>query len=110
MNWPLLISLLATSLLTIFGWMVAQRTGRARDAENRRAKLRVRFLIEAYRHLEGASCRPLTDRSRDNVESAIADIRLSWFPSAGRVGIRLWSILRRRRACFGARPAPRPPR
>jgi uroporphyrinogen-III decarboxylase len=80
MNWTLLVPLLVTSMLTILGWYVVQRAGRIRDAENRRIERRVGFLLEAYRRLETASNRALTDQTRGGVESAIADVQLLGTP------------------------------
>jgi len=74
-GWNLLIPLLITSIVTITGWFFAHRLASARDRANKLRDLRVEYLIEAWRRLEGASNRQDSLRAGD-IESAIADIQL----------------------------------
>lgn len=53
---------------------------RRRDRANHRRDLRVEYLLTAYRNLEHASSRDLTDDSARRVEEAIADVQLLGTP------------------------------
>jgi hypothetical protein len=78
MNWSLLLPLLVTTAVAIFGWIIAHRFATARDQRSKRREVRLSFLLDAYRRLEaGASRGPLHDsKLADGFESAIADIQL----------------------------------
>ena len=74
MDWTLFTQLIAF-FVAAFGWWAAHYFSRRRDLANERRKLRVSYLLEAYRKLESAS------HSKDlkqwpNIISAIADIQL----------------------------------
>jgi hypothetical protein len=51
-----------------------------RDLTGERRKLRVTYLLEAYRRLEGASNRDDPNGRRPDLESAVADIQLLGSP------------------------------
>ncbi len=53
---------------------------RRRDRVNHRRDLRVEYLLSAYRTLEHASSRALTDDSARHIEEAIADVQLLGTP------------------------------
>jgi hypothetical protein len=80
MNIQLLAPLLITTLVAISGWYVAHRLSIKRDQENKRRELRVQYLIEAYRRLEYASNRPLSEQVAPDFEKAVADIQLFGTP------------------------------
>ncbi len=78
LNWQLLIPLMITSCIAILGWLVAHLFNTHRDRQNKRREIRVKYLIEAYRRLEGGACRGAIHNTEygKGLESAIADIQL----------------------------------
>jgi len=77
MDWKLFTTLLVVSL----GWWVAHYLSARREVTNERRKLRVSYLLEAYRKLEQA-VHPLDPKAKqEQLESAIADIQLLGSPS-----------------------------
>lgn|ERR1035438_6204309 len=69
--------MLTTTLLVFVGWWMGYWTSVRRDRVSQKRDLRIQYLVEAYRHLEGAANR--IDMSKENVnaiESATADIQL----------------------------------
>lgn len=74
-NLQLLIPLLITALVTIFGWYIVHLLSTRRDIKNKQRELRVTYLIEAWRKLEYASNRKGVD-AKEYVERPIADIQL----------------------------------
>jgi len=80
MNIQLLAPLLITTFVAISGWWVVHRLSAKRDQENKRRELRVQYLIEAYRRLEYASNRPLSEQVAPDFEKAVADIQLFGTP------------------------------
>ncbi|WP_268846595.1 hypothetical protein [Flavobacterium aestivum] len=74
-NLKLLIPLLITALVTIFGWYIVHLFSAKRDRKNKQRELRVNYLIEAWRKLEYASNRKGVD-AKEYVEKPIADIQL----------------------------------
>lgn len=74
MDWKLFIQLIATFLIAALGWCVAHYFTTRRDLANERRKLRIAYLLEAYRKLENASNREPINWPL--FESAIADIQL----------------------------------
>lgn len=83
MDWKLFAQLLATVVVAGFGWWAVHHLTARRDLANERRKLRVAYLLEAYRRLESASNREDMVQHWPNFESAIADIQL--FGSAPQV-------------------------
>lgn len=78
MNWPLLLPLVITAIITILGWFAAHRLTSDRDRANKHRDIRLQYLIEAYRRLENAAGRHLPSEPdySQQLESAIADIQL----------------------------------
>jgi hypothetical protein len=65
------------AIIAILGWFVAHQFNTNRDNKNKRRDIRIRYLLDAYRRLEGASNRPEADKeTQDRFESALADIQL----------------------------------
>ena len=86
MNWGLLFPLLVTTVIAVAGWWVVHRMTAKRDRENKRRDLRIQYLIDAYRKLEGVSNREENSPEwAKKLESAIADIQL--FGSARQVAM-----------------------
>lgn len=65
-----------TAAVVIVGWYVAHYLTGKRDQTNKRRDLRVQYLIEAYRRLESAGNRPLTQEVAPEFEKAVADVQL----------------------------------
>lgn len=80
MNFNLLVPLLVTTLAAILGWIVAHYLTARRDLANKRRELRVKYLIDAYRQLEGAAHRDESSNRWADIESAVADIQLFGTP------------------------------
>lgn len=78
MDWKLFAQLFATGAVATFGWGAVHYLAARRDLANERRKLRVSYLLEAYRRLESASNREGEEMQQhwSNCESAIADIQL----------------------------------
>jgi Tfp pilus assembly protein PilO len=80
MDWKLFAQLLVTFIVAALGWWVGHTFSARRDLANERRKLRVNYLLEAYRKLEGAANPSNPKLKRDQLESAIADIQLLGSP------------------------------
>src|SRR5438309_10729719 len=76
MDWKLLAQLLVTFAVVVLGWWVGHELSARRDLANDRRKLRVTYLLEAYRKLEVASNRDDPKSNRTQLEVAIADVHL----------------------------------
>ncbi len=76
MNWQLLLPLLVTTAVAIVGWYIAHALAASRDRAKKQRDLRVEYLIEAYRRLEGSSNRDEDTSKSSDLESALADIQL----------------------------------
>ena len=64
-------------LVAVLGWFAAHQFNVYRDRQNKRRDLRIQYLLEAYRRLEGVANR--SKKSEEQAlafESAIADIQL----------------------------------
>jgi hypothetical protein len=73
---PLIAALSGLAGVGLGGWLT-HHWSTARDVENERRKLRIAYLLEAYRRLEAsANRRNSTTDQRTAFESAIADIQL----------------------------------
>lgn len=75
MNLQLLIPLLITATVTIFGWYIVHIFASRRDRKNKQKELRINYLIEAWRKLEYTSNRKEIDLI-EYLEKPIADIKL----------------------------------
>lgn len=76
MDWKQFVQLIAAFIVAAFGWWVVHYLSTRRDLTNERRKLRVSYLLEAYRKLESGSNRDDATPYWSNFESAIADIQL----------------------------------
>ena len=65
------------AIIAVLGWFAAHQFNVYRDNKNKRRDIRIQYLLDAYRRLEGASNRPEADKeTQDSFESAVADIQL----------------------------------
>jgi hypothetical protein len=76
MDWKIFAQLLVTFVVAALGWWAAHVLTTPRDLANERRKLRVSYLLEAYRALEGAVYTPEPENKKARLQSAIADIQL----------------------------------
>jgi heme/copper-type cytochrome/quinol oxidase subunit 2 len=77
MNLQLLIPLLVTSLITIFGWYILHKLAKKREQENKKKELRIDYLIDAWQKIEYASNRDINEKEFiEYVEKPIASIQL----------------------------------
>jgi hypothetical protein len=76
MNWSLLIPLLVTTTLAIFGWFIAHRLAAARDRQNKRREMRATILIEAFQALEFSAHRIYNTETSPPIEKALANVQL----------------------------------
>lgn len=68
------------AVVVVVGWYVVHYLSARRDQTNKRRDLRVQYLIEAYRRLEYAGNRPMTEEIAPEFERAVADIQLFGTP------------------------------
>jgi len=80
MDWKIFAQLLATFVVAALGWWAAHVLTTRRDLANERRKLRVSYLLEAYRALEGAVHTLEPENGKARLQSAIADIQLLGSP------------------------------
>ena len=80
MDWKLFAQLAVTLIVAVLGGWIGHYLSMRRDLTGERRKLKVTYLLEAYRRLEGASNRDDTKECRPNLESAVADIQLLGSP------------------------------
>ena len=80
-DWKLFAQLLVTVVVALSGGWLGHRLAARRDLLNERRKLRVTYLLEAYRKLEDAGNRSDSERTWPLFESAIADIQLLGSPN-----------------------------
>ena len=76
MNLQLLLPLLITSIVAIFGWIIAHHFTSYRDLKNKRLELRIKYLLEIYRRLERSVGQNATRTTADDLETALADLQL----------------------------------
>ena len=76
MDWRLFAQLAVTLVVAVRGGSLGHYLSARRDLANERRKLRITYLLEAYRRLEGASNRDDPKSGWPQMESAIADIQL----------------------------------
>ena len=75
------LAVVLSAVIVVAGWSVVHRNDIERDQLNKRRDLRVQYLIDAYRRLESASDRTLSEDSVAKMESAMADIQLFGSPT-----------------------------
>jgi hypothetical protein len=80
MDWKLFAQLAVTLIVAVLGGWTGHYLSMRRDLAGERRKLRVSYLLEAYRKLESASNRDDPKRYQPDLESAIADIQLLGSP------------------------------
>ena len=80
MDWKLFLQLVVTAVVALAGGWAAHRFTARRDLLNERRKMRIAYLLEAYRKLEDASNRDDPERTWPKFERAIADIQLLGSP------------------------------
>jgi hypothetical protein len=80
MDSKLFWQLLATFVVAVSGWWIVHWLSGKRDVANERRKLRVSYLVEAYRKLEAASNTVDPQSKWEQLESAIADVQLLGTP------------------------------
>lgn len=79
--WAPLIGPGIAALVAIIGFGVSHWLTSKRDVKAEKRKIRINFMIEAYRNLENGSCRGLNqEKYSDKFHSAIADIQLLGSP------------------------------
>jgi isochorismate synthase EntC len=76
MDWKLFAQLAVTLFVAALGGWIGHHLSMRRDLTTERRKLRVSYLLEAYRKLEGAANRADPKACRPDLESAVADIQL----------------------------------
>jgi hypothetical protein len=76
MNWDILPPLVVTAGLTILSWYFVHGLAASRDQKNKRRDLRVEYLLQAYRRLEGCANREHPVPWHADLELAIADVQL----------------------------------
>lgn len=88
-DWGLVVPTTTTLLLAGVGWYVVHHQNVQREITAEKRKLRVSYLLEVYRKLEGASNRlnTTTERHMLDIESAIADIQLLGTPTQVRLAV-----------------------
>ena len=79
MDWKLFAQLAVTLVVALLGGWFGHHLSMQRDLTGERRKLRVAYLLEAYRRLEGAANRNNL-KCWPNLESALADIQLLGSP------------------------------
>jgi len=71
-NWEILTS----ALVVVAGWFAANWLASKRDTKIKNREVRVEYLLTAYRGIESAAQRELTEEQMFRLESAIGDVRL----------------------------------
>ena len=71
-NWEILTS----ALVVVAGWFAANWLASKRDTKIKKREVRVEYLLTAYRGIESAANRELTEEQRFQLESAIGDVQL----------------------------------
>ena len=79
MNWALFLQLTTTLVIALIGGWLGHYLSARRDLRNERRRMRVSYLLEAYRRLETFSSNAA--KFWDKTESAIADIQLLGSPT-----------------------------
>lgn len=80
MDWKLFLQLITTASVAVFATWAAHHFSAKRDAENERRKLRLQYMLEAYRIIEGYESREDGPERWRMLERAAADIQLLGTP------------------------------
>lgn len=81
MDWKSLLPSIVGGLIVAVGWIVSHYFNKSRDIAAEKRKLRISYLLEAYRKLEVASNSDNPHQTEAAMESAIADIQLLGTPA-----------------------------
>jgi len=76
-----MLTLLVPTLVAVVSWFVGSWLAAKRDRANKRRDMRVQYLLDAYRRLQGAGHRPLVPPYSLDLESALADVQLLGSPA-----------------------------
>jgi hypothetical protein len=76
-----LVQAAVAATIVVWGWSAVHKRSVERDLANKRRDLKVQYLIDAYRRLQGAGHRPLVPPYSSDLESAIADVQLFGDPA-----------------------------
>ena len=89
MDWSLVIPTATALVLAGVGWYVVHHQNMRREITAEKRRLRVSYLLEVYRKLEGAGNRlnSTTKQHMHGIESAIADIQLLDTPTHVRLAV-----------------------
>lgn len=102
MDWKLFAQLGVTALVALAGGWFGHYLSSLRDEANDRRKLRVSYLLEAYRRLEsGSNRRDDPSHTWAQIESAIADIQILGSPEQ----VRLAQLFAKSLSCTNAASA-----
>ena len=77
------LAIITTALIALATWFVTQAQAQARRATRR--NMRINYLLDAYRRLDGASNRQLAEATARDLEAAISDIILLGSPHQARL-------------------------
>ena len=75
------LAIITTALIALATWFVTQAQARRATRRN----MRINYLLDAYRRLDGASNRQLTEATARDLEAAISDIILLGSPHQARL-------------------------
>ncbi len=92
--WAPLIGPALAALVAIIGLGISHWLTSLRDMKAEKRKIRINFMVEAYRKLENGSCRGLNqERYSEQFHSAIADIQLLGSPIQVEIARKIASAL-----------------
>lgn len=80
MDWKLFAQLIVAFVVAALGWWTGHILTTRRDVANERRKLRISYLIEAFRSLEGAVHSLGAKDQKKRLQAAIVDIQLLGSP------------------------------
>jgi hypothetical protein len=94
LSWAPLIGPALAALVAITGLGVSHWLTSLRDVKVEKRKIRINFMVEAYRKLENGSCRgPNQEKYSEQFHSAIADIQLLGSPTQVEIARKIASAL-----------------
>jgi hypothetical protein len=94
LKWAPLISPSLAALVAIIGLGISHSLNARRDLNADKRKIRISFMIEAYRKLENGSCRGANqEKYSDLFHSALADVQLLGSPTQVEIARRIgWAL------------------
>jgi hypothetical protein len=94
LQWAPLIGPMLAALVAIIGLGISHALTSRRDLYAEKRKIRINFMIDAYRKLENGSCRGVSQsKYSDEFHSAIADIQLLGSPEQVEIAREIASAL-----------------